>query len=120
MCQNEQRELTVDDCTRMVEEVWDLVDVQHPLEALGAYNHLDQFDTSKLNARLQELLDDITNHSSDELAAYLRYSNNWKEALSVWQPLLDAAYAQARTRNEPQIANQMFVGLIPKTEREDS
>jgi len=121
MCENvyERLELTIEDYSRIANEVWDLVGVQDALQALSAYRHLDQYDTSLLNAKLQELLDDVKNHPSDELVAWIRYSNNWRKSCPAWQPLLDAAVAQAFTRNEKKTVEDMFLGLIPGSKMYD-
>jgi hypothetical protein len=113
MCENvyEKFELRIEDYSAIVHEVWYLLGVENVFETLG--NNRLWHDTSLLNARLQELLDDLKNQPSDRLVAYLRYSSGWSERLQAWQPLLDAAVAQAFTKNEEKTVRNLFIGLIP-------
>lgn len=90
---------TIDDYTNIFDELWDLADANNP----GA-----------LDARLNELYVRVTEHPSDVLMAYLRYTGKYMEKLPTWKPLRDATIAQALTRNSEEWVNQEFVGLFPK------
>ena len=97
------------------EEVWDLLHVEHWTQIL----HVAEGENADpLNAKLQELLDNIEKQSSMELSAWLRYSFSRKAYLPAWSSLRDATIAQAFARNSEEWVTQNFVGLFPKDDED--
>lgn len=104
--------------SKIVEEVWGLLETRNDV-FLDPLRPKDYHNSSALNERLQNLLDNIEKYPSDVLMGYLRYSGNWKKSLPAWNPLREATIKQALERNTEEWVDQAFIGLKPGTKLYD-
>lgn len=107
----EKIDLTVDDYEKIIHEVLDLLAVSEVFDILAGSDH----NTTGLDNRLRELLNEVTVHPTDELIAYLRFSFAWRHNLSTWQMLLNATVKQALERNSNEWVQEAFGGMIQYT-----
>ena len=72
----------------------------------------DKFiNSSNLDRRLQEVMQDRHRYESIELAMYLRISAQFRYNLPSWQPLLNASIEVVKMRGEN--AEDLFYGMMP-------
>lgn len=101
---------TVDHFTEICEEVMGLVGVGgSAIRELTGQHGIDN-GIELLDARFQEILNNLSSFTTGELICYIRYSYPRSPQLKNWLVLLDAAKKQAIERKEDNI-DQMFRGL---------
>jgi hypothetical protein len=92
----------------IIHEIMELVGVgrspiRHYINAPGQENGLELLD-----ARLQEVMDNLHTYTTGELTCYIRGSYTSSNDLKNWAPLLTAARAQSKLRGE---TGNAFFGL---------
>ena len=105
------KEVSVDRLSEIADEVFNLIDANDIFEFLDPST---QEDFSRLESRLQEIMQTRPQFETIELAMYLRASYSRSTSLPTWQPLLNSAVEQGIMRGES--VQDIFFGLIPNAQ----